>query len=71
MAKRKRQVGRLTKRLRKQPPPVRQSNAEEGGYAEFWDDDIDSELDDAWAAQVALARGLVVTDGQTENSKKS
>ena len=33
--------------------PTQKRNSFEGGYPEFWDNDIDSELDDAWAKAVS------------------
>ena len=46
------------------------TNAEEGGRAEFWDNDIDSELDDAWAFKVALDNGVLFTQKQIDRMKK-
>ena len=37
------------------------TNSFEGGLASFWDDDINSDEDDAWAAAVGLALGMVNT----------
>lgn len=37
------------------------TNSFEGGLASFWDNDIDGPEDDAWAAAVGLALGMVNT----------
>lgn len=53
--------------------PKPKKNAFEGGHAWFWDDDIDDELDDAWAARVSVQRGLLKVDksDKAANSTKN